>query len=194
MLGPMTSTKASRRGPRCPASSHWRYRGRYGGEARYDQAVAAYNQTLKLIPEPATDWNASIWVLAAIADACFLGGYYTSAVEALEHVTRCPSAVGNPFLHLRLGQCYFEKGALDRAADQLARAYMLTPASRATLHVRTRASRGHVGRPREKSMLEALNLKVRQMPNPAVEPTVPPSVGLPPRAARVSAHLIRWAS
>ena len=79
---------------------------------------------MKLIPEPATDWNASIWVLAAIADACFLGGYYTSAVEALEHVTRCPSAVGNPFLHLRLGQCYFEKGALDRAADQLARAYM----------------------------------------------------------------------
>ena len=58
----------------------------------------------------------------------------------------------------------------------------------------TGTAKHDVGRRREKSMLEALNLKVRQMPNPAVEPTVPPSVGLPPRAARVSAHLIRWAS
>jgi hypothetical protein len=33
-------------------------------------------------------------------------------------------ATGNPFLHLRLGQCRFELGDLDRAADELARAYM----------------------------------------------------------------------
>jgi len=37
---------------------------------------------------------------------------------------RCPDAIGNPFLHLRLGQCQFELGELDRAADELARAYM----------------------------------------------------------------------
>jgi hypothetical protein len=36
----------------------------------------------------------------------------------------CPKAIGNPFLHLRLGQCQFELGNLDRAADELARAYM----------------------------------------------------------------------
>jgi len=36
----------------------------------------------------------------------------------------CPDAIGNPFLHLRLGQCCFEKRALDRAADELTRAYM----------------------------------------------------------------------
>jgi hypothetical protein len=35
-----------------------------------------------------------------------------------------PDALGNPFLHLRLGQCRFELGDLDRAADELARAYM----------------------------------------------------------------------
>lgn len=37
---------------------------------------------------------------------------------------QCPAAIGNPFLHLRLGQCQFELGNLDRAADELARAYM----------------------------------------------------------------------
>ena len=34
------------------------------------------------------------------------------------------AAIGNPFLHLRLGQCHFELGNLDGAADELARAYM----------------------------------------------------------------------
>lgn len=37
---------------------------------------------------------------------------------------RCPEAIGNPFLHLRLGQCQFEVGNLDRAVDELASAYL----------------------------------------------------------------------
>ena len=37
----------------------------------------------------------------------------------------CPDAIGNPFLHLRLGQCQFELGDLERAADELARAYLI---------------------------------------------------------------------
>jgi hypothetical protein len=37
---------------------------------------------------------------------------------------RCPGAIGNPFLHLRLGQVQFELGDLTRAADELTRAYM----------------------------------------------------------------------
>jgi hypothetical protein len=35
-----------------------------------------------------------------------------------------PDAIGNPFLHLRLGQCLYELGDLDRAADELTRAYL----------------------------------------------------------------------
>jgi hypothetical protein len=63
---------------------------------KYDEAVAKYNEAWKLIPKRATGWNASTWVLAAIA-------------EALEYAMHCPGAVGNSLLHLRLGQCYFEK-------------------------------------------------------------------------------------
>jgi tetratricopeptide (TPR) repeat protein len=94
-------------------------------EARkYDDAISLYNQAWKLVPEPATEWNASTWILAAIADASFLGGDYTTAKEALDYAMHCPNAVGNPFLHLRLGQCCLEKGLLDQAADDLTRAYM----------------------------------------------------------------------
>lgn len=35
----------------------------------------------------------------------------------------CPNAIGNPFLHLRLGQCQLELGNMDFAADELTRAY-----------------------------------------------------------------------
>jgi len=37
----------------------------------------------------------------------------------------CPDAVGNPFLHLRLGQCQDEMGDVARAADELARPCLL---------------------------------------------------------------------
>jgi len=91
---------------------------------RFDEAIAKYNAAWELVPEPKTDWDASTWLLAAIGDAAFLGGWHQSAREALEFAMHCPDAIGNPFLHLRLGQVLFEKGELDRSADELMRAYM----------------------------------------------------------------------
>lgn len=90
----------------------------------YEAAIAHYNRAWGLVPEPKNHWNASTWILAAIADSCFLAGYRTSAREALEYAMTCPEAVGNPFLHLRLGQVRFDDGDLDSAADELMRAYM----------------------------------------------------------------------
>lgn len=90
----------------------------------FEAAVAEYNKAWALVPDPKNDWNASTWILAAIADACFLGGYKTSAMEALRYVMTCPGAVGNPFLHLRYGQVLFDAGEADQAADELMRAYM----------------------------------------------------------------------
>jgi hypothetical protein len=62
--------------------------------------------------------------MAAIGDACFLGGWATSARRALEAAIGCPGGLGNPFLHLRLGQVCLDQGEPDRAADELARAFM----------------------------------------------------------------------
>ena len=87
-------------------------------------ALTAYGEAFDLVPEPKTDWHASTWILAAIGDANFLGHDFTAGRDNLSFAMRCPDAIGNPFLHLRLGQCQFELAALDRAADELARAYM----------------------------------------------------------------------
>lgn len=93
-------------------------------EDRFKEAVDEYSKAWELIPEPKTDWNASTWVLAAIADACFLGGFTEQATEALEYAMKCPGALGNPFLHMRLGQVLYDAGELDAAANELMRAYM----------------------------------------------------------------------
>jgi tetratricopeptide (TPR) repeat protein len=91
----------------------------------YPKALADYWKAFDLIPEPKTDWDAATWVLAAIGDANFLGKDFQAGVDNLSNAMHCPGAIGNPFLHMRLGQCQFEVGNLDRAADELTRAYAL---------------------------------------------------------------------
>ena len=91
---------------------------------KYSEAIPVYWKAWDLLPEPKTEWEAATWLLAAIGDANFLGRDYTAGKDNLTTAMHCPGAIGNPFLHLRLGQCQLELGVLDRAADELMRAYM----------------------------------------------------------------------
>jgi|SRR3569623_651702 len=91
---------------------------------KFEAAVGEYNRAWETVPNPKNNWNASTWILAALADACFLAGYIQSAREALDYAMTCPAAIGNPFLHLRRGQVLLEQGEKDAAADELMRAYM----------------------------------------------------------------------
>lgn len=96
----------------------------YAKKGQYPAALKQYWAAWDLLPEPQTDWEAATWILAAIGDANFLAGDYVAGRDNLSMAMHCPDAIGNPFLHLRLGQCQYELGNLDRAADELARAYM----------------------------------------------------------------------
>lgn len=58
-------------------------------------------------------------------DVSFVSGDYSGGAEALSDAMHCPDAIGNPFLHLRLGQCQFELGNVDLAADELTRAFAI---------------------------------------------------------------------
>jgi hypothetical protein len=91
---------------------------------QYEAAITEYNAGWERIPSPKNNCEASTWVLAAIADAAFLGGLHASAREAIEYAMICPGGLGNPFLHLRYGQILFDAAELPRAADELMRAYM----------------------------------------------------------------------
>lgn len=91
----------------------------------YSNAIKAYEKALDLIPEPKNEWEATTWVLVAIGDAHFLENSFQEGLENFQKAMTCPGAIGNPFIHMRLGQCQFELGNLDRAADELTRAYAI---------------------------------------------------------------------
>jgi tetratricopeptide (TPR) repeat protein len=90
----------------------------------FEDALAAYNKAWVLVPDPKNEWEASTWILAAIGDLSFQAAWPNSGRKALEYAMTCPGGLGNPFLHLRLGQIKFDAGDLDGAADELMRAYM----------------------------------------------------------------------
>lgn len=94
-------------------------------QSDFSSALDCYWDAFDLIPEPKTGWDATTWILTAIGDTNFLGNDFQAGVDNLSGAMHCPGAIGNPFIHLRLGQCQFEIGNLERAADELTRAYAL---------------------------------------------------------------------
>lgn len=96
----------------------------FAEKGNYAAAVELYWSAWDLLPEPQMEWEAATWILGSIGDANFMRGDYIAGQESLSLAMHCPDAIGNPFLHLRLGQCQFEIGNLDQAADELTRAHM----------------------------------------------------------------------
>jgi len=90
----------------------------------HQAALSLFLEALRLIPEPMLDDEATTWVCAALGDTYFHLGDDERARAALLDAVQAPAGLGNPFIHLRLGQCQFELGNTRRAGDELARAYM----------------------------------------------------------------------
>ena len=90
---------------------------------RYEEAVAKYREALALVPRPVHAWAVSTWIHGAIAEAYYLAEQYARARDAIDEAFRCEGAIGNAFLHLRLGQIELCLGNRGRALDELIRAY-----------------------------------------------------------------------
>ena len=90
---------------------------------RYDEAIARYREALALVPRPVHAWAVSTWIHGAIAEAYYLAGELARARDAIDDAFRCDGAIGNAFLHMRLGQVELHLGNRGRALDELIRAY-----------------------------------------------------------------------
>jgi len=97
----------------------------YAETGNFDNALKEYWNVFSLIPEPKTDYEITGWVLVAIGDTNFISKKFNESVENLTNALHCPGALLNPYLHLRLGQCYFELGSIEMAIDQLYMAYVI---------------------------------------------------------------------
>jgi tetratricopeptide (TPR) repeat protein len=90
---------------------------------QYRDAIQEYHKAWQLLPEPRAKHSAAVWILAATADAAFLGGFMSAARQALDLAAHLPEAQGNAFIHMRRGQLLFDQREFDAAADELMRAY-----------------------------------------------------------------------
>lgn len=97
---------------------------KFVADGAYNDGLQCYMDALQLLPDPVEDWEAATWLLAAIGEAYYVQHNYQSALEAFTDALTCPGGMGNPFIHLRLGETQYELQNLDRAKDELARAYM----------------------------------------------------------------------
>ncbi len=86
-------------------------------------AFRVFRAALELLPQPHQNWNAAGWLLVAMGECAVQAGDWPSAILPLKDAMHCPGTIGNPWVHLRLGQVRLEL-ADERAADDLARAYM----------------------------------------------------------------------
>jgi tetratricopeptide (TPR) repeat protein len=82
-----------------------------------DDALDQYEAAWELLPAPKNQWPAATWILMAVGDVYFEKHDFVSAAAALRESLRCPDGDTNPFILLRLGQCLFELGDYDGAAN-----------------------------------------------------------------------------
>lgn len=93
--------------------------------SEFDKAIIKYKKALSLIPEPVEQWEAALWVYAAIGDTYFLKNEYETAMKFLFNAYNCPDGFSNPFINLRIGECFFELNNADKATEYLLHAYMM---------------------------------------------------------------------
>ena len=96
----------------------------YLNAGAFDEALNAYQSAAALLPDPKPDWPQSTWLFTAIGETFFFKEKYLKALEYLKMAVTCPGGLGNPLIHLRLGQVHYELYDFDKSADELTRAYM----------------------------------------------------------------------
>jgi tetratricopeptide (TPR) repeat protein len=94
------------------------------GYAHYDagdpaRALRHFYRAWLLLPRPQHECRESGWILTAIGDAYHRLGDHRSSAEALRSALHCPGIRGNPFVHLRLGECCSALGLEAEAAEHL---------------------------------------------------------------------------
>ncbi|VVC53632.1 hypothetical protein RHAL1_00514 [Beijerinckiaceae bacterium RH AL1] len=90
-----------------------------------EDAIAAWEQALALVPQPQAIWDAALWLHASIADALRAKGDVAAALHRFEAAARCADGATHPFVLLGLGACRLDLGHPDEAVDPLLRAYMI---------------------------------------------------------------------
>ena len=92
---------------------------------RYDEGLAKYYEALELVPVPKDDWEASTWIYVAIGDTYYIMDESEKALNNFFEALKCPDGLGNAFVNLRIGQCFYELDNIEKAKLYLLQAYIV---------------------------------------------------------------------
>lgn len=95
----------------------------YFEDGKYRKALEEYKKAFELIPEPKTDWEASVWTLAAIGDSHYMLREFVSALKVFEQLMNEYHEENNPFARVRYGECLYETGNTEAAREHLQAAF-----------------------------------------------------------------------
>jgi hypothetical protein len=90
----------------------------------YAAARLKFEEGLRMLPGDPLEWEMGTWIYIALGDVDFLSGDMDSAHDNFISAVQGVGGLGQPFIHFRLGQIAFGQNRLERAADELTRAYM----------------------------------------------------------------------
>ena len=93
-------------------------------KGKLEEAKDSYLDALELLPSNHKEWEAATWIYVAVGDVHLRLGNYEKAFKSFYNAVQCPNGLGNPYIHFRLGQLYFEQENWEKATDEFVRAYM----------------------------------------------------------------------
>lgn len=88
------------------------------------EAMRLYTQALDRLPPSAERSLHATEILTAIGELHYVEGRLAEAFDYFSRAVACEGGLGLPHIHLRLGQLRAARGEMDRARDELMRAYM----------------------------------------------------------------------
>lgn len=93
-------------------------------KGNYHASITEYQKGLALLGEQPMKSKYAVMIFSGIGEAYFLQKKWEDALEYYGYAVKSDGGLGEPLIHLRLGQLRFELGQIEKAKDELMRAYM----------------------------------------------------------------------
>ena len=91
-------------------------------EEKYKAALKKFKKAFDLLPLPKDQYTIGTYLLSAIGDLFFIIQKFDWAISNLTAALEFPEGKNNGFIHLRLGQAFYQKGEMDKAKIHLRKA------------------------------------------------------------------------
>jgi tetratricopeptide (TPR) repeat protein len=96
----------------------------YSFDGKHQASIDEYHNALDLIGQNVKKSKHAVMLYSGIGEVYFLQQKWEEALEYYGNAVQSEGGLGEPLIHLRLGQLRYELDQKEKAKDELLRAYM----------------------------------------------------------------------